>query len=92
MMKTVRIVAIGRVQGVGFRFFVSDAARRLGITGYARNMESRQHIEVVVSGGEDQLAQLLDLVRVGPPGARVDSVQVTELSDAPLAHGFSIDF
>lgn len=91
-MKTVRIVVTGRVQGVGFRFFVSDAARPLGVTGYARNMESRQHVEVVASGEEVQLAKLLDLVRVGPSGARVDNVEVTELSGAPPTQGFTIDF
>ena len=91
-MKTVRVVVSGRVQGVGFRFFVADAARRLDLTGYARNMESRQDVEVVASGDEDRLGKLLDLLRVGPTGARVDSVEVSELSAPPLVHGFSVDF
>jgi acylphosphatase len=77
---------------VGFRFFVVDVARRLDVTGYARNMDSRQHVEIVASGEERQLDKLLDVLRVGPSQARVDSVEVTELTDAPPAHGFSIDF
>ena len=91
-MKTVRIVVTGRVQGVGFRFFVVDAARQLGVVGYTRNLPSRQHVEVVASGSEQQLDTLLSLLRTGPSEAHVDGLQMTEVTDSPAFDQFSIDW
>jgi len=91
-MKTIRIVVSGRVQGVGYRFFVVDSARRLGIAGYTRNLPSRQHVEVVASGTQDVLDKLTDLLWVGPTGAHVDHLEVAELPGTQLFDGFEIAF
>ena len=91
-MKTIRILIGGRVQGVGYRFFVIDAARRLGIVGYTRNLPTRRHVEVVASGTDDLLEKLVDLLWVGPIGASVDSVEIAELPEAPSFEGFDISF
>ena len=91
-MKTVRVIVTGRVQGVGYRFFVVDAARRLGVSGYTRNMASRQFVEVVAAGDDTQIDKLVALLRVGPSGALVHSVDVIELPDSPTYDGFTIDY
>ncbi|WP_397547453.1 acylphosphatase [Rhodothermus marinus] len=65
----------GRVQGVGFRQFVRYHARRLGLTGWVRN-EPDGSVYLVAEGPRELLEQLLDVVRQGPPAARVDEVQV----------------
>jgi acylphosphatase len=69
----------GRVQGVGFRFFVEHAAHELGLKGYVRNL-SDGRVEVCASGPERLLRQLRQKLQDGPPAARVDSV---EEQDAP---------
>ena len=55
-------------------------------------MASRQHVEVVASGSEQQLDMLLSLLRVGPSGAHVDGIEMTEVTDSPAFDQFSIDW
>lgn len=67
-------VVHGNVQGVGFRYFVVEHARRLGLRGYARN-ESDGDVEVVAQGQRSDLERLLSKLRQGPPAADVRDVQ-----------------
>jgi acylphosphatase len=60
----------GRVQGVGFRWFVVRHARRLGIAGWTAN-EPDGSVSVVAEGTDDALRELLGHIRAGPPGAGV---------------------
>ena len=69
-------VVVGRVQGVGFRYFVVGKARILGLHGYVRN-DSSGDVEVVAQGTRLALEQLLLLLRQGPPAAEVQDVLVT---------------
>ncbi|MGD0938201.1 MAG: acylphosphatase [Terracidiphilus sp.] len=61
----------GRVQGVGFRWFVSREAAELDLRGWVRNTEEGE-VEVVASGTVEQLAELRASLRRGPRGSRVD--------------------
>jgi acylphosphatase len=65
----------GRVQGVGFRWFVQRTGRSLGLTGYARNLADGRRVEVVAEGERATLDQLLDALRKGPNGSYVEEVQ-----------------
>lgn len=67
----------GRVQGVGFRHFIASNARRLGLTGYVRNLNRHDRLELVAEGRRELLEGLLDAMRRGPPGSRVDLVEVS---------------
>jgi acylphosphatase len=61
----------GRVQGVGFRWFVHREASELDLRGWVRNTEEGE-VEVVASGTEADLAELRASLRQGPRGCRVD--------------------
>jgi acylphosphatase len=74
---SLRVVVRGRVQGIGFRDFVYMRARFLGLRGYVRNLPDLRSVEVVAEGDRPSLEQLLDYLREGPRGARVDGVDVT---------------
>jgi len=63
----------GRVQGVFFRAATREQAQRLGLTGYARNLQDGR-VEIVVCGEPDQVGQLREWLRSGPPGARVTGI------------------
>jgi acylphosphatase len=67
----------GRVQAVGFRQFVWSRAARLGLTGWVRNGDDGRSVEVEAEGSADSLERLLELLRQGPYGARVDDVQAS---------------
>ncbi len=64
----------GRVQGVGFRWFVRERARALGLTGWVRNRDDGS-VEVLAVGEEASLRQLRTLLGTGPSGARVSEVE-----------------
>ena len=66
----------GRVQGVYFRYFVRNVARRLGLKGYVRNLASGDAVEVQAEGENPQLDKLLEQLQVGPPGAWIKRVEV----------------
>jgi acylphosphatase len=77
MMKQLHAMVRGRVQMVGFRYFVLEEARRLGLTGWVRNRDDGATVEVVAEGDEDALQQLERSINAGPSGARVDAVNVS---------------
>ena len=78
----------GRVQGVFFRAWTSDEARALGITGWIRNC-SDGTVEAKLEGEPQNLDRLIELLHEGPPGARVDSVDVED-SDVEQLGAFKI--
>ena len=73
----------GRVQGVGFRMFVLDAARRLGLTGYVRNLPDRS-VHVSAHGSREALERLLGLLYRGPAGAKVTAVDSAWADVSPV--------
>jgi acylphosphatase len=70
----------GIVQGVGFRYFVLNRARVLGITGWVRNLPDGR-VEVVGKGAREVLQVLESALRGGPAHASVSDVEKTEISD-----------
>ncbi len=72
-----RFVVRGRVQGVGFRWFVEREAHLLGIAGWVRNNVDGS-VEVLAMGTRDQLLGLRSRLRQGPRAARVDDVEESE--------------
>ena len=71
----------GRVQGVGFRWFVHREAAELNLRGWVRNTEGG-HVEVVAAGKPEDLAELRQALNKGSRGSRVDAVLEQELVEA----------
>ena len=71
-----RFIVRGRVQGVGFRWFVEREAQILQIAGWVRN-DPDGSVEILAQGTSDQLAGLHSRLRDGPRAARVDAVEVS---------------
>lgn len=74
---TRRYIITGRVQGVGFRWFVEREACAIGVGGWVRNTEDGA-VEVLGSGSNEQLARLRKALESGPRAARVDEVHEFE--------------
>ena len=85
-----RYLVRGRVQGVGFRWFVEREAHILGIAGWVRNNPDSS-VEVFAIGTRDQLAGLHARLREGPRAARVDHVEVAEATPSPGLNTFRIE-
>jgi len=88
--ETRRFVVRGRVQGVGFRWFVEREAHILGIAGWVRN-NSDGSVEVLATGTRDQLSGLRSRLQQGPRASRVDDVQETEARPVPGLTTFRIE-
>jgi acylphosphatase len=71
----------GRVQGVGFRWFVQREAAEIGLRGWVRNTD-QGHVEVVAMGDSTELAELKDALRRGSRGSRVDAVIEDEMAES----------
>jgi acylphosphatase len=88
--ESLRAVAHGRVQGVAFRDFVQRRARELGLTGYARNLSDGVSVEVVAEGQKVALEALLAALRLGPPLAYVERVDVSWMAASGGYQGFAV--
>ena len=89
-MNTLHVRISGRVQGVGFRWFVREEARRLGLSGWVTN-RADGHVEVKAGGEGGSLQRLRRALEVGPTGADVREVADITGSDADsLPYPFTI--
>ncbi len=92
-MTSRRFVVRGRVQGVGFRYFVEWHANRLQLAGWVRNLPTGVAVEVHAAGGDDAVRELGRLMREGPPGSLVHAIEETPLADdTPLPRPFRVRF
>ena len=85
-----RFFVRGRVQGVGFRWFVEREAHILGIAGWVRNNHDGS-VEILAQGTRDQLIGLRSRLREGPRAARVDNVEEAEAQPAAGLSSFRIE-
>jgi acylphosphatase len=89
-MPVARVRVTGTVQGVGFRWFARQLARRYDLAGWVKNRDDGS-VELAIDGADADLQEFLSCVREGPPGARVDDVQSLPVDAlAPLARPFTI--
>jgi len=85
-----RFIVRGRVQGVGFRWFVEREAHSLGIAGTVRNNHDGS-VEVLAMGTREQLIGLKSRLERGPRAARVDDVEEFEANPIPGLNTFRIE-
>lgn len=88
MVRRMRLLVSGRVQGVGFRAATLRFASQLGLHGTVRNLAGG--VEIIAEGRESDLARLENWARHGPPGARVDAVEVSLSNATGEFHSFQV--
>lgn len=89
-MQRLHVRIAGRVQGVGFRWFVREEARRLGLSGWVTNLPGGD-VEVAAGGEGSSLERLRRALQVGPPGAQVERLEDVSSGDAgQLPYPFNI--
>jgi acylphosphatase len=84
-----RFVVSGRVQGVGYRYFAQEAARREGLHGHAANQDDGS-VEVVAEGDAESIERFERALRQGPSRSRVERVIIDDLDPGQATTGFSI--
>ncbi len=88
---TYKILLNGRVQGVGFRYYTENKARKHDIKGYVRNTLD-DGVEIVCQGREEDLKAFIDEIKKGPPFAMVTKADIQPLNNPKNYHGFDIKF
>ena len=91
-VREVRVRVLGRVQGVGFRWWVRQRAEGAGLDGWVRNLPDGS-VEMGLRGPQGSVSTFLSDVEVGPPAARVERVNVVDTpAEIPEAPGFQVVF
>lgn len=70
---SIHLLISGKVQGVGFRWFIVEEAKQLGLAGWVRNLPTGE-VEIAARGDNSSIQTFEELARKGPPGARVSHV------------------
>ncbi len=88
-MRQLHVIIRGRVQGVGFRWFVREEARRRDLAGWVQN-RSDGGVEVAAAGPDAALEAFEAQLRIGPNGAGVTELEAISESNLALAKPFAI--
>jgi len=81
----------GRVQGVGFRAFTRRNAKRLGVSGWVKNLADGR-VEAVIYGDRDKVEDLISRMETGPSLAEVEEIEVEEQKTPPAEKDFQIRY
>jgi acylphosphatase len=90
LVKAKQIIVHGKVQGVGFRYFVQHVARKLGLTGNVRNCPDST-VEIQVEGNAGDIERLIEEVKEGPPLSWVHRVDVVDIPAKGIYSSFLIE-
>lgn len=90
-MGCVRLTVMGTVQGVGFRAYVRNEARRLGVTGWVRNCANGS-VEVLACGPEAALEALIERIAQGPVGAQVARMEREAADEGRAPESFLVRY
>ena len=89
VIKTYRILLSGRVQGVGYRYFVEEKSRLFNVKGYVKNTIDNK-VEIVCQGKQESLDIFRQQVKKGPAFARVDNISENSIENASIYNDFQI--
>ncbi len=88
-MKRVRIIVSGRVQKVGYRYYIKTVGSRLGLDGWVKNSTDGK-VEIIAEGQERLINEFLEYCRRGPPLADVEDIDVEPDMSSDKLRGFEI--
>ena len=83
------LVISGRVQGVGFRYWLQSLANKKNIFGWVKNTISG-NVEALIAGDEKEVEDLIKLCKKGPLSSKVDNVKVNEYKKDYFTKSFDI--
>jgi len=86
-----RVIVEGQVQGVYFRSYILEKAKKLNLTGFVRNLVDGR-VEIIIEGKRGDVKTLVDWCHKGPPSARVSEVKVDWEEYSGRHHSFSVRY
>ncbi len=91
MQTTSEITVTGKVQGVGYRYFVAKRANQIGLKGFVKNLPDGD-VVLQAQGNRSDIETLIDFLKIGPKLSRVDSVIIKWLDSTPEFSSFSVKY
>ena len=90
-MAEINAFVSGRVQGVGFRYFTVQKAKKLGLRGFVKNVPGG-NVEIVAQGSREKLELLVEMLKEGPCMGNIENVKVEWRKETKKFEKFSIEF
>ncbi|MGC8767804.1 acylphosphatase [Calditerrivibrio sp.] len=90
-MQRLNLKVYGRVQGVGFRAYVLNKARELGLSGFVKNMPDGT-VFIDAQGEEEVLNKLIEYVKIGPSMSRVEKVEIERINQTLNTKDFIVTY
>ncbi|MCS7093884.1 MAG: acylphosphatase [Candidatus Aenigmarchaeota archaeon] len=91
MTEVIKVVVYGKVQKIGYRYFVQRYAKILGLKGYVRNLPDNK-VEAVFVGEKEDIEKMLEIMRKSHPLARVEKMETERLNTEVNFQDFEIIF
>ncbi len=91
MIKKIKAIVSGKVQGVGFRMYTCSQARQLGVRGYVCNL-SNGDVEIIAVGEVEAVNRLIEWAKSGSPSAVVKSLKLDLINNVEQFEGFEIRY
>ncbi|WP_372773535.1 acylphosphatase [Mangrovibacterium sp.] len=89
--KQIHLVVIGRVQGVGFRYFVTQKANELNLVGWVKNKMDGS-VEIEIEGNSDSIKTFIDFLKIGNGCSRIDRISKSELPESQHYQSFFVKY
>ena len=90
--KTYRLIIKGKVQGVGFRYWFSNLAISLGLSGYVQNQNNRDEVEAIIQGDMENILNIAEKSKTGPELALVEGVIPNKIISNATYSGFIVKY
>lgn len=91
-VKRANIIVRGKVQGVFFRDYTKSEALKLGLSGWVRNLKDGNSVETVIEGEAENFKKMIQWLKSGSPGARVEDIEIKEERPTGDTAPFNIRF
>jgi len=91
MEEGIKVVVYGKVQNIGYRYFVQRYAKMLGLKGYVRNLPGNK-VEAVFVGEKSDIEKMIEIMKKEHPLAKVEKVETKKLNSIPNFLDFEIIF
>ncbi len=88
--KTYKLIIIGKVQGVGFRYWFNKEAIALNLKGYVKNLENENEIESIIQGHVNNISPFIEKCKHGPKFAMVEKVITKNINNDKVYTNFKI--
>ena len=89
-IKTYKLIIIGKVQGVGFRYWFNKEAIALNLKGYVRNLENENEVESIIQGQPNNILHFIEKCKNGPKLAIVEKVMSKNITIDKVYTNFKI--